>query len=155
MDENKQKQNRPSDGVREALDDRARKMEKHMSALRSELTNMIPPVKEIIVKYPISTASITLGAGVVVGYLIAGGKRKGGLGDNQLLDAALGPMVELIRERLNNGESSEEAVRGALKSHLDLPQRTSSLNELVKLLVPIGIEMGLKALDKNGRENET
>ncbi len=155
MDEKEQKQNRPSDGVREALNDRARKMEEHMGALRNELTNMIPPVKELIVKYPISTASITLGAGVVVGYLMASGKRKGGNGDHELLDAALGPVVERIRERLDNGETSEEAVRGALMAHLDPPQRKSSLNELIKLLIPIGVEMGLKALEKNGKETET
>ncbi|MCY3630679.1 MAG: hypothetical protein F4065_11400 [Rhodothermaceae bacterium] len=149
-----QKKKRTSSDVRAALDDRAHQIEKHLGALRREVSGMVPPVKDIIVKHPIGSACAVLGAGVVLGYLIGGGRREGGSGDGALLDAVLAPVVESIKERLNNGETSEEAVRGALRTYV-VPQRASALNELFRLLLPMAVEMSLKALDKDGEEEES
>ena len=154
MDKMDQKKKRTSSDVRAALDDRAHQIEKHLGALRREVSGMVPPVKDIIVKHPIGSACAVLGAGVVLGYLIGGGRREGGSSDGALLDAVLAPVVESIKERLNNGESSEEAVRGALRTYV-VPQRASALNELFRLLLPMAVEMSLKALDKDGEEEES
>ncbi len=149
-----QKKKRTSSDVRAALDDRAHQIEQHLGALRREVRGMVPPVKDIIVKHPIGSACAVLGAGVVLGYLIGGGRREGSSGDGALLDAVLAPVVESIKERLSNGETSEEAVRGALRTYV-APQRTSALNELFRLLLPMAVEMSLKALDKDGKEEES
>ena len=154
MDELDQKQNQSNNNVRDALDERARKMEHHLSALRRELTSMVPPVKETIIKHPIGTTTTVLGVGVVLGYLLAGGRRRGGRSNGTLMDAVLAPVIESVKKRVSDGETSEEAVRGALSAHLAPQQTHGSLNELVKLLLPIGVEMGLKALDINGKAGE-
>lgn len=150
-----QKKKRTSSDVRAALDDRAHQIEQHLGALRREVSGMVPPVKDIIVKHPIGSACAVLGAGVVLGYLIGGGRREGNSGDGALLDAVLAPVVESIKERLNNGETSEEAVRGALRTYVAPQQQTSALNELFRLLLPMAVEMSLKALDKDGAEEES
>ena len=149
-----QKKKRTSSDVRAALDERAHQIEQHLGALRREVRGMVPPVKDIIVKHPIGSACAVLGAGVVLGYLIGGGRREGSSGDGALLDAVLAPVIESIKERLSNGETSEEAVRGTLRTYV-APQRTSALNELFRLLLPMAVEMSLKALDKDGKEEES
>ncbi len=146
-----QKKKRTSSDVRAALDERAQQIEKHLSALRREVTNMVPPVKDIIVKHPIGSACAVLGAGVVLGYLIGGSRREGTSGDSALLDAVLAPMVTSIKERLDDGESSEEAVRRVLRAYVP-PQRSSTLNELFRLLLPLAVEMSLNAL--NNKEQQ-
>ena len=154
MDKMDQKKKRTSSDVRAALDERAHQIEQHLGALRREVRGMVPPVKDIIVKHPIGSACAVLGAGVVLGYLIGGGRREGSSGDGALLDAVLAPVIESIKERLSNGETSEEAVRGTLRTYV-APQRTSALNELFRLLLPMAVEMSLKALDKDGKEEES
>lgn len=154
MDKMDQKKKRTSSDVRAALDERAHQIEQHLSALRREVSGMVPPVKDIIVKHPIGSACAVLGAGVVLGYLIGGGRREGNSSDGALLDAVLAPVVESIKERLNNGDTSEEAVRGALRTYV-APQRASALNELFRLLLPMAVEMSLKALDKDGAEEKS
>lgn len=154
MEQTDQKKKRTSDTVRDALDERAHQIEKHLSALRRELTGMVPPVKDLIEKHPIGTACTVLGVGVVLGYLIGSGRRSGGVADSTILDAALAPVVASVKERLSKGESSEEAVRGALRTYV-APQRPSAFNELVRLLLPMAVEMSLKALDKDGEEEDS
>ncbi len=154
MDKMDQKKKRTSSDVRAALDERAHQIEQHLGALRREVSGMVPPIKDIIAKHPIGSACAVLGAGVVLGYLIGGGRREGSSGDGALLDAVLAPVVESVKERLNSGETSEEAVRGALRTYV-APQRTSALNELFRLLLPMAVEMSLKALDKDGAEEES
>ncbi len=153
MDKIDQKKRRTSSDVRAALDDRARQIEQHLSALRREVTGMVPPVKDLIVKHPIGSACTVLGIGIALGYLIGGGRREGSSGDGALLDAVLAPVIESVKERLGQGETSEEAVRGALRTYV-APQRTSTLNELFRLLLPVAVEMSLKALDKDDEETE-
>lgn len=156
MDKLNQNQSQTSDEVREALNDHARQIEEHLGALRNELTDMVSPVKEFIGRHPIGSACTALGVGVVLGHLIAGGRRAGASAlDRTLLDEELIPLIDSVKERLNHGESSEEAVRGAIRAHVAVPSRASGgLNELFRLLLPVAVEMGLKAFDNDEQPKE-
>ena len=76
MEENNQTQDQTSDGIREALNDCESKMKQHVVALRQELTDVVPSVKELIEKYPVGSAVTAAGIGLAIGYLIAGGQDK-------------------------------------------------------------------------------
>ena len=77
-EEKNQSQDQASDDSREAVDDRMQKIEEYLGALRRELDNIIPPVREFIVKHPIGSISAILGIGVTVGYLLGGNHKKKG-----------------------------------------------------------------------------
>ncbi len=76
MSEKKQKQDQTTDGVQEALSDRESKIEQNLADIRKELTSIVPSVRELIEKRPIGSALTALGAGLLVGYLIAGGQNR-------------------------------------------------------------------------------
>ena len=157
--------------IRKALDDHARKIEKHLGEIRREVAGMVPPVQETIAKHPIGSVAVALGVGVVLGALITGGQRKRNPGEsNELLDAALTPVVQSVKRSLHGEESiekqevrdgyevpSESALRnkGGNPYLRQSPDRgRGALSELVSLLLPIGVEAGLKALQKNARSDE-
>ena len=157
MDKSNQSQSQTSDEVRDALNEHARQIEEHLGALRSELTGIVSPVKEFIARHPVSSTCAALGVGVVLGHLIGGGRRGAGGSalDRTLLDEELIPLIDGVKERLNRGESSEEAVRGAIQAHVVVPQRASGgLHELFRLLLPVAVEMGLKAFDTDEQPKE-
>ena len=99
------KQTKKSDDVREALRERMRQMEQHMGALRRELTGAVSPVKEVITRHPVGSACTVLGVGVALGYLIASGRRSDESDQTEILDAALAPVIEAVREHLDQGET--------------------------------------------------
>ena len=104
-------QNRTSNDVREALSENERRMEQHLGALRHELMDIVSPVKEIIVRHPIGSTCAIMGLGVALGYLMGSERRSAGSGTGRtLLDAALVPVVEAARERLEERRAPEEEV---------------------------------------------
>ncbi len=150
------KQSRTSDDVREALRERIRQMEQHMGALRRELTGAVSPVKEVITRHPIGSACTVLGLGVALGYLIANGRRTDESNMNEIVDATLAPVIEAVREHLDNGEQSGEAVQKNVMTKSDaVPQRTkSTLSQLIQMLAPVAVEMGIRALNTESKEKE-
>ncbi|MCY4159186.1 MAG: hypothetical protein OXE92_09500 [Bacteroidetes bacterium] len=70
-----QNQNQVNSNTREAVDESLRKIEEYAANFRRELENVVPPVKEFIVKHPLGSLSTILGVGVVVGYLIGSSRR--------------------------------------------------------------------------------
>lgn len=150
------KQSRTSDDVREALRERIRQMEQHMGALRRELTDAVSPVKEVITRHPIGTACTVLGLGVALGYLIANGRRSDESNGNEILDATLAPVIEAVKEHLDKGKRSGETVqRNVLTSNDAVRQRTdSTLSQLVQMLAPVVVEMGIRALNTESKEKE-
>ena len=150
------KQSRTSDDVREALRDRIRQMEQHMGALRRELTGAVSPVKEVITRHPIGSACTVLGLGVALGYLIANGRRSDESNMNEIVDATLAPVIEAVKEQLDNGEQSGEAVQKNVLTKSDaVPQRTeSTLSQLIQMLAPVAVEMGIRALNAESKEKE-
>ena len=104
-------QNRTSNDVREALNENERLMEQHFGALRHELMDVVSPVKEIIMRHPIGSTCAIMGLGVALGYLIGSERRSAGSGTGRiLLDAALVPVVEAVREHLEERIAPEEEV---------------------------------------------
>ncbi len=150
------KQSRTSDDVREALRERIRQMEQHMGALRRELTGAVSPVKEVITRHPIGSACTVLGLGVALGYLIANGRRSDESNMNEIVDATLAPVIEAVKEQLDNGEQSGEAVQKNVLTKSDaVPQRTeSTLSQLIQMLAPVAVEMGIRALNAESKEKE-
>lgn len=150
------KQTKKSDDVREALRERMRQMEQHMGALRRELTGAVSPVKEVITQHPIGTACTVLGVGVALGYLIASGRRSDESDQTGILDAALAPVIQAVKEHLDLGEQSGEAVhRSVLTRNDGVPRRTeSTLSQLVQMLAPVVVEMGIRALNTESKEKE-
>ncbi|MDE2828177.1 MAG: hypothetical protein OXL40_12885 [Bacteroidota bacterium] len=150
------KQTKKSDDVREALRERMRQMEQHMGALRRELTGAVSPVKEVITQHPIGTACTVLGVGVALGYLIASGRRSDESDQTEILDAALAPVIQAVKEHLDLGEQSGEAVQRSVLTRNDgVPRRTeSTLSQLVQMLAPVVVEMGIRALNTESKEKE-
>ena len=168
--------NQASNGIREALNDRESKIEEHFGALRQELTDVVPSVRELIEKHPIGSAATFLGVGVMMGYLLSGGQRKGGESRESILSSAIVPAIETVKDHLDQlaSSASESEHHPPVSSsatpadttnrtgatvmhgnHSHSQQEKSMLNRLIELLVPIGVEMGLKALQKNGRADES
>ncbi len=86
-------------------------MEQHLGAIRHELTDVVSPVKEIIMRHPIGSTCAILGLGVALGYLIASDRRTAGSGTGRtLLDAALVPVVEAVRGHLEERKAQEKAA---------------------------------------------
>ena len=172
MDENNQPQDQTSDDIREAMSDRESKMEQHLGALRQELTDVLPSMRELIKKHPIGSATTVLGIGLVVGYWISGRKRSPG--SRSTLNYLASSAMDVAEDHLAMRESyspNPEHVNFSRKSNPRKPyamspaihayredddtslppsnRREGVLSRLVNLLVPMGIEMGLKALEKN------
>lgn len=150
------KQTKKSDDVREALRERMRQMEQHMGALRRELTGAVSPVKEVITRHPVGSACTVLGVGVALGYLIASGRRSNESDQTEILDAALAPVIQAVKEHLDQGEQLGDAVqRNVLTRNDGVPQRTeSTLTQLVQMLAPVVVEMGIRALNTESKEKE-
>ena len=150
------KQTKKSDDVREALRERMRQMEQHMGALRRELTGAVSPVKEVIKRHPVGSACTVLGVGVALGYLIASGRRSNESDQTEILDAALAPVIQAVKEHLDLGELSGEAVQRSVPSRNDgVPQRTeSTLSQLIQMLAPVVVEMGIRALNTESKDKE-
>jgi len=64
-----------------SLHDGVAKIEKHLRDIRREVSKMVPPVKEFIVKHPVGTFSAVLGIGFLIGCFIAGNPKENHLGD--------------------------------------------------------------------------
>jgi hypothetical protein len=105
------KQNGTSSDIREALSENERRMEQHLDALRHEFMDVVSPVKEIIMRHPIGSTCAIMGLGVALGYLMGSDRRTAGFGSGRtLLDAALVPVVEVVREHLEERRTLEKAV---------------------------------------------
>jgi len=165
--------NKSTDEIRKELGDREASIDHHLSSLRNEFTNILPQVKNIIEKHPIGSAATVLGVGVVLGYLTSKTQSRGGSTRESLLQSALDPALETVKEHLNQGghlpgrdvspiltPAIEAAEKHLIESKSTTTQNTSSLkqnsviSDLVRMLVPIGIQMGLKALDKNDKSDQ-
>ncbi|MCY4172371.1 MAG: hypothetical protein OXE59_11140 [Bacteroidetes bacterium] len=70
MDNQDQKPN--SRDLRSSLNDGVEKIDKHIRELRQEISNVVPPVKDFMVKHPVGTLSTVFGIGFVIGCFIAG-----------------------------------------------------------------------------------
>ena len=143
-----QKEKLSSQDLQQALKEKANQIEGHAAALRRELTQFLPTLREIISQRPVTSACTALGAGIGIGIILTSARRNSSSDESELLDAALGPVVEAVRERLDQGASSDEAVRTALCSHV-APPREGALAQLVRLVMPVAVEMGIKAFNEN------
>ena len=104
-------QNRTNSDVREALSENARRMEQHLDALRHELISVVPPVREIVTRHPIGSTCAIIGLGMALGYLMGSDRRTAGSGSGRaLLDAALVPVVGMVREYLDKRKTLEKVV---------------------------------------------
>ena len=150
------KQSRTSNDVREALRERMRHVEQHLDALRREVTGAVSPVKEVVTRHPIGSACTALGLGVALGYLIASGRRSGESNRGELLDATLVPVIEAVKEHLDMGGELEDAVsRNVSVGNDAVPRKTeSTLSQLVQMLAPVVVEMGIRALSTDGKAEE-
>ena len=166
-----------TNGVHEAIRDRESRIDQNIGELRKELTELLPSMREFIEKHPMGSAGSVLAAGLVVGYWIAGRKRKGISRGRWLFNSAL-EAADTHLENRNKVYSpiSEEAFynRAEVPRHhamkaLDSPpinagySRPSSsgstgkgvFSRLMNMVVPMVIEKGLRALEKDGSEDGT
>jgi len=166
--------NTSTDEIRQQLDDRESSIGHHLSSLRSEFTNLLPQVREIIEKHPIGSVATVLGVGVAIGYLSSNNHRKGASNRESLLRSALEPAIQTVKDHLSKeGKLPDQDINSLLapvieaaekhlsqskstttQNSLSPPKQQSVINDLIKVLVPIGIEAGLKALDKDGKSDQ-
>ncbi len=165
------RQDNSTDDIRQKLDDRESVIEHHLTSLSNELMNILPQVKDIVEKHPIGSVATVLGIGVIMGYLASNSQRRGESTRESLLQSALDPAIQTVIEHLNReghlpGKDVNPLLTSAIEAtekHLSrsnrtttqhTPQNSSIINDLVRILVPIGVELGLKALDKNDRSDQ-
>ncbi len=162
-----------TNGVHEAIRDRESRIDQNIGELRKELTELLPSMREFIEKHPMGSAGSVLAAGLVVGYWIAGRKRKGISRGRWLFDSAL-EAADTHLENRNKVYSPTGVYQKRLEPilHMDALDSPSTnveysrayssgstgkgvFSRLMNMVVPMVIEKGLRALEKDGSEDGT
>lgn len=161
--ETETKDKRTKEDVERALNVKKDQIEQRLAALQEEVSTVGPSIQDAIFNHPLVSVGGALLAGLVVGLLFGGKKRKqdafgAGADHRALVDHYVGAVVEEARHRMAGGQDAEEAVRAALHERVPLivyevPEASSasSMTTLAKYfvlrqLVPLGIQMGLNFL---------
>ncbi len=161
--ETETKDTRTKEEVEQALNAKKNQIEQRLAALQEEVSTVAPSIRDAVFNHPLVSVGGALLAGLVVGLLFGGKKRRkdtfgAGANHRALVDHYVGAIVEEARHRMAEGEDAEEAVRAALHERVPLivyevPETSSKssltgtlMNLALRQLVPMGIQMGLDYL---------
>ncbi len=139
--------------VQKLLKEKTRQIEKHLQALKDEVTNFTPSVRSTINKHPLVAVGGAMAAGILVGIALA--RQRGVPYSQGALDAYLAPVAATIKARMDTGESADDAVRAALRGQLPppAPAASSVSHELVRLLVPILAGWAVQTFTESGNDS--
>ncbi len=137
-------QKRSASEVQQLLKAKARQIDQHLQAIREEIANLTPPLRETVSKHPMLSVGGALAAGVLIGMLLS--RQRGAT-----LDTYLAPIAATVQARMSSGESAEEAVRAALQGQLPAHVSAPSVGtELARILFPALVGWAAQAFSKRG-----
>ena len=157
MDKTKPEEKSRINDVQRALGEKSDQIEQHLTALRKEITNFAPPVRDALTRHPFLSVGGALVTGILVGIL-KGGARRRPTGRDDVLDIYLAPVIKAMQEGMAEGLSPEEAIRSALKGRLPAPPAEAAgdglVRKLMRMLLPVAIDMGIRAVAPSSRGSE-
>lgn len=161
-DEEKKERLKPSaDELRAALEARGEQISRRVEAIQEEVARVPGEVGEAIVRNPLVSVAVSLGAGLAVGLLIGGiGRRKAKLpaAHQALVHDYLDALADEARTLIRRGEDAGSAIRRALGKHTpivvtmgqpDLQTPSGFMRTAFDMAVKTALGFGVKvALDK-------
>ncbi len=134
-DEEKKKERlKPSaEELRKALEARSEQISRRVEAIQDEVARVPGEVGEAIVRNPLVSVGVSLGAGLAVGLLIGGlGKRKSRLpaAHEAIVHDYLDALSDEARRLIRRGEEAGSAIRRALGKHTPIVVTTGGPDTL-------------------------
>lgn len=165
------KKKRTKDDVAKELQLKESQIGQRLSVLQEEVATVAPTLRDAIFKHPLVSIGGALFAGLVVGLIFGGKKRRGDVFDTDaahraLVDHYVDAVVEEAQHRVVDGQDVDEAVYAALKDRVPLivyetPEAAdqqglfrSVVSQVLYQVVPLGIQMGLNYLARGSEEVE-
>lgn len=157
------------EAVEKELQLKESQIEQRISALQEEVASVAPTIRDALFKHPLVSVGGALLAGVVVGLIFGGTKRRKPHfdGDHRaLVDHYLDAVAEEARQRVVNGQDVDEAIYAALQDRVPLivyetPEPDgkqgllgSVMGLVLRQVVPLGIQMGLEYLSPEAEREE-
>ena len=155
------KKKRTKEDVEKELQLKENQIEQRITALQEEVASVAPTIRDALFKHPLVSVGGALLAGLVVGLVFGGKKRRKAPFDadhRALVDHYLDAVMDEARQRVIDGQDVDEAVYAALKDRVPLivyeapaieEQRglmSSVMGLVLREVVPLGIQMGLAYL---------
>lgn len=109
-----------ADELRAALNARTTQISRRVEAIQDEVSRVPAEVGEAIVRNPLVSVGVSLGAGLAVGLLIGGfGRKKSRIpaAHQALVDDYLDALADEARNLIRRGEDAGRAIRRALGKH--------------------------------------
>ena len=145
---NKDNHKRKASEVQELLKERSKKIEQHLQALREEVTNFTPSVRDAIQKHPMASMGGALAAGVVVGMLLL--RQHTPAHVPPWHEGHLAPIAAAIGAKISGGESVEDAVKAVLAGPAPAAGSAQGVGiELMRLLGPILVAWAAQQFGKS------
>jgi len=130
------------------LKEKTQQIEKHLRALKDEITNVAPSVRETIVRNPILSVSAALAAGTALGMLLS---RQRGVRTEASPFRPSNRWTTTIADSLDNdmesGDHAEEAARRGVRTEA----RTTAGAEIVRILAPMVVGWVAQSLRKSNK----
>lgn len=96
-------------------------MESRLASIQSEVESAGDSVRDVLVRNPLWSVGGAVAAGLLVGYLFGGSKkRRLQKRHRQLVGAYLDAVRDEVKDAIGEGEDVEQAVRGTLKERVPL-----------------------------------
>lgn len=157
------------DDVEQELQLKENQIEQRITALQEEVASVAPTLRDAIFNHPVVSVGGALLAGLVVGLIFGGKKRRRsapGIDHHALVENYVDAVVEEARHRVLDGQSVDEAVQAALEDRVPLivyesPDSGGKQGLLgtvttlaLRQVVPLAIQMGLQYLSPDAETGE-
>ena len=143
--------------VQRRLKEKSEQIDRHIKALRDEVAQMGPSIRESVGNHPYISLGGALAVGVVVGILLS--RPQGSGGTAALSDAQIVQASKEAQDNVNRGVSAEDAVQTAIRKHMPAAPGGGSTagGELVRLVAPLlvaGVTQLLASKGSSGAGDE-
>jgi hypothetical protein len=125
-------------------------MESRLESIQSEVESAGDSVRDLLVRNPLYSVGGAVAAGLLVGYLFGGSKkRRLQKRHRQLVGAYLDAVRDEVKDAIGEGEDVEQAVRGTLKERVplvvyenrDTGERSGLIRELFEIVARTGFSL--------------
>jgi len=131
------------------LKEKTQQIEKHLRALKDEITNVAPSVRETIVRNPILSVSAALAVGTALGMLLS--RQRGAQAEAVSSPPdRWAPIAQSVRRSMESGDNAEEAARRVMRTEAP----TTAGAEIVRILAPMVVGWVAQSLSKNNKSDE-
>ena len=125
-------------------------MESRLASIQSEVESAGDSVRDVLVRNPLWSVGGAVAAGLLVGYLFGGSKkRRLQKRHRQLVGAYLDAVRDEVKDAIGEGEDVEQAVRGTLKERVplvvyenrDASETSGLIRELFEIVARTGFSL--------------